>query len=118
MFFSVPFVLYLRPLWPMQPNWDWFVVAESQLPTWIPTDLLLFGLLLVGGNAYAVFQRRDIGSGVLAARPGPDRAGPGLRGPFGLAWNLQRASVVGWAAGLFLMGLAYGSIGDDASGRL
>src|SRR5262245_21345043 len=56
-FFSVPFVLYLRPLWPMQPNWDWFVVAESQLPTWIPTDLLLFVLLLVCGNAYAVFQR-------------------------------------------------------------
>ncbi len=56
-FFSVPFVLYLRPLWPMEPNWDWVIVAQSQLPTWIPTDLLLFVLLLVGGNAYAVFQR-------------------------------------------------------------
>ena len=60
-----------------------------------------------------MFQRRDIGSGVLAARPGPDRAGAGLRGPLGLAWRLQRASVIGWTAGLFLMGLAYGSIGDD-----
>jgi signal transduction histidine kinase len=56
-FFSVPFVLYLRPLWPMEPDGDWFVVAQSQLPTWIPTDLLLFVLLLVGGNAYTVFQR-------------------------------------------------------------
>ena len=55
--FSVPFVLYLRPLWPMAPDTDWFVVAQSQLPTWIPTDLLLFALLLLGGNAYAVFQR-------------------------------------------------------------
>ena len=56
-FFSVPFVLYLRPLWPMEPDTDWFVVAQSQLPTWIPTDLLLFVLLLLVGNAYAVFQR-------------------------------------------------------------
>jgi two-component system LytT family sensor kinase len=55
--FSVPFILYLRPLWPMRPDGDWFVVAQSQLPTWIPTDLLLFVLLLLGGNAYAVFQR-------------------------------------------------------------
>jgi two-component system LytT family sensor kinase len=56
-FFSVPFVLYLRPLWPMTPDGDWFVVAQSQLPTWIPTDLLLFVLLLIGGNTYAVYQR-------------------------------------------------------------
>jgi signal transduction histidine kinase len=56
-FFSVPFVLWLRPLWPMQPDGDWFVVRESQLPTWIPTDLLLFVLLLIGGNAYAVYRR-------------------------------------------------------------
>ena len=59
-------------------------------------------------------QRRDIGSGVLAARPGPDRAG---RRPAAArsAWPgaCSAASVIGWAAGLFLMGLAYGSIGDD-----
>ena len=80
---------------------------------WWPALLLFAGAAVATFTAYAVFQRRDIGSGVLAARPGPDRAGPGLRGPFGLAWHLQRASVIGWAAGLFLMGLAYGSIGDD-----
>jgi hypothetical protein len=56
-FFSVPFLVYLRPLGPMTPDGDWFVVAQSQLPTWIATDFLLFVLLLVGGNAYAVFQR-------------------------------------------------------------
>jgi signal transduction histidine kinase len=56
-FFSVPFVLWLRPLWPMQPDTDWFVVSQTQLPTWIPTDMLMFVLLLIGGNAYAVFRR-------------------------------------------------------------
>jgi ABC-2 type transport system permease protein len=101
------FLSWLSPI-----GWYQGMYAFSGLRWW-PAGLLLLGAAAATGAAYAVFQRRDIGSGVLAARPGPDRAGPGLRGPFGLAWNLQRASVVGWAAGLFLMGLAYGSIGDD-----
>ena len=31
----------------------------------------------------------------------------------GLAWRLQRGSVLGWTSGLWLTGLAYGTIGDD-----
>ena len=62
--------------------------------------------------AYAVFDRRDIGSGVLAgaARPG---AGRSRRGSLALAWRLQRGQVLGWSAGLLFVGLAYGSIGDS-----
>ena len=52
-------------------------------------------------------------SGVLAARPGPARAGRGLTSTLGLAWRLQRGAVIGWALGLFLMGLSYGSLGSD-----
>ena len=55
--FSVTFILWLRPLWPMEADSDWFVVAQSQLPTWVATDLLLFVLLLVGGHAFAVSRR-------------------------------------------------------------
>ena len=53
----------------------------------------------------------------LRRRPVRRAAGPGAAGraaqPLGLAWRLQRGCVLGWAAGLFLPGLAYGSIGDD-----
>ena len=62
---------------------------------------------------YALFTRRDYGSGVLAARPGPARAPYGLRNGLGLAWRLQRGAVIGWAVGMFFAGLAYGAIGDD-----
>ncbi len=83
---------------------------------WWPALLLVVAALAALAAAYAVFLRRDLGSGVLAARPGPARASAGLtRGlgtGVGLAWRLQRGSVVGWTAGLFLGGLAYGSIGD------
>jgi len=61
-----------------------------------------------------VFERRDYGSGVLAARPGPARASASLGTAVGLAWRLQRGSVLGWTLGLAFTGLAYGSIGDGA----
>ena len=43
----------------------------------------------------------------------PTARGPGLRGRSAWPGTSSAASVIGWAAGLFLMGLAYGSIGDD-----
>lgn len=80
---------------------------------WWPALLLVAGAGATLAAAYRVFDRRDIGSGVLAARPGPERAGRGLRSGAGLAWRLQRGSVLGWAGGLLFTGLAYGSIGSD-----
>ena len=80
---------------------------------WWPLLLLLAAAAAATAAAYAVFARRDFGSGVLADRPGPARAGPGLGSGLGLAWRLQRGSVVGWVVGLFFLGVAYGSIGDD-----
>lgn len=80
---------------------------------WWPALLLVLGAVIATSVAYAVFGRRDIGAGVFAARPGPARAPAGLGSALGLAWRLQRGAVFGWAAGLLLMGLAYGSIGNQ-----
>ena len=80
---------------------------------WWPTLLLLALTAVALGAAYALFQRRDLGAGILPDRPGAERASPGLLRPPGLTWRLQRWSILGWGAGLLLGGLAYGSIGDD-----
>ncbi|WP_183097887.1 ABC transporter permease [Nocardioides pelophilus] len=80
---------------------------------WWPALLMIAAACLTAAAAFAVFGRRDIGSGLLADRPGPAEAGSGLRSGLGLAWRLQRGSVYGWSAGLFLTGLSYGSIGDS-----
>lgn len=80
---------------------------------WWPALLLAAGSAVAVLVAFAVFARRDAGSGVLAARPGPARAGHLLGSSAGLAWRLQRGAVLGWSSGLFLTGVAYGSIGDD-----
>jgi ABC-2 type transport system permease protein len=85
---------------------------------WWPALLLVAATMVAAGAAYAVFARRDVGSGVWPARPGPARAPVGLQGSLGLAWRLQRGSLIAWAAGLFVGGLAYGSIGDDVTSLL
>jgi ABC-2 type transport system permease protein len=80
---------------------------------WWPVLLLLALGLLGALAAYAVFDRRDLGAGGWATRVGPDRAAPRLQSGFGLAWRLQRTSVLWWSVGMLLGGLAYGSMGDD-----
>lgn len=85
---------------------------------WWPLLLMLAAAAVNVAGAVALFSRRDVGSGILAARPGPATAGTGLRSGLGLAWRLQRGSVYGWSVGLALMGLAYGSIGDSVEDML
>jgi ABC-2 type transport system permease protein len=60
--------------------------------------------------AYVLAARRDQGAGLMQPRPGPASAGPLLAGPAGLSWRLQRGSVVGWAAGFLVGGLAIGVV--------
>ena len=80
---------------------------------WWPALLLLAGAAVGAAAAYAVVARRDSGAGVLAAKPGPSRASRTLGSGLGLAWRLQRGSLIGWGIGLLLGGFVYGSIGDD-----
>ena len=94
---------------------------------WWPLLILVVATAALTTAAYAVFDLRDHGAGVLAARPGPARAGASLTSPsgLGLAWRLQRGATLAWSVGLVLMGLAYGSlrngvgdlIGDSQTAR-
>ena len=67
-------------------------------------------LVVVAG---ALIERHDVGAALLAPRPGPATATPRLGSPLGLAWRLQRGTVLWWAIGIFLTGLAYGSVADS-----
>lgn len=98
--------------WLSPIGWYQAMHAFSGERWWPALLLVLFGATLAAAS-YAVFTRRDIGAGVWPTRPGPARAGTRLRSPLGLAWRLQRGSFFGWAVGMFLGGIGYGSIGDD-----
>ena len=80
---------------------------------WWPALLLVAGTAVAAFVARRLFDRRDYGAGVYAARPGAARAAPYLAGGYGLAWRLQRAPVISWAAGMFVLGAVYGSMGND-----
>ncbi|MGW0019799.1 ABC transporter permease [Rhodococcus sp. NPDC003382] len=75
--------------------------------------------------AYALARRRDIGAGLIEPRPGPSEAPPALAGPLGLAWRMQRGTLLAWTVGLGLYGLLIGSaakgvgdqLGDNAAIR-
>ncbi|HEV7196615.1 MAG TPA: polyketide antibiotic transporter, partial [Pedococcus sp.] len=73
----------------------------------IPALALTVSLLAV---ADALLHRRDLGSGLWAARPGPERATAWLSSPLGLVWRLQRGSLLGWTIGYAVLGLVVGSI--------
>jgi ABC-2 type transport system permease protein len=60
--------------------------------------------------AYRLLAERDVGAGLIAERPGPGTAAPVLGGAFGLAWRLDRGTVLLWTVGLCLYGLLIGSI--------
>ncbi len=81
---------------------------------WWPA-LLLLGLAgLVTAVAYIVSAQRDVGAGLVRARPGRIRATPLLTSPFGLAFRLQRGSLLGWGIGLFAGGAIGGPLSSEA----
>ncbi|MEX5298027.1 polyketide antibiotic transporter [Kocuria sp. CPCC 205292] len=80
---------------------------------WWPLALsaALTGVLL--GAAVLLAQRRDLGAGLRRGRPGPATAAASLLSATGLARRLLRGTFLGWAAGLVLFGLAFGSLADS-----
>ena len=62
------------------------------------------------GIAYALLERRDLGAGLLASRPGRARAPRTLTGPIGLAWRLTRTPMIGWLIGMVFLGAIYGNL--------
>jgi len=97
---------------------SWFSpigVAQKTQPfageRWWPFLPLVGVTLLLGAAAAFLTVKRDFGAGLVAARPGRPDAAPSLGHPLGLAFRLQRASLIGWAAGVLVIGLAYGWIG-------
>ncbi|HEX8344911.1 MAG TPA: ABC transporter permease [Actinoplanes sp.] len=79
---------------------------------WWPLLLPLGASALLVAAAVALSRRRDFGAGLVPPRPGRARAAWSLRNAYALAWRLQRGSLAGWAVGLGLLGVAYGSIGN------
>lgn len=85
---------------------------------WWPALLSVSAASLALAAAFAIADRRDLGSGVFSQRPGRAGALPGLSGPVSLGWRLSRATTLGWTVGLGLFGVAIGSAANGIESQL
>ncbi|MGH3506940.1 MAG: ABC transporter permease [Nocardioidaceae bacterium] len=85
---------------------------------WWPLLLTLGATCALGVLAGCLVRHRDVGAGLVAPRPGPPNASTGLARPSGLAFRLQRAGLLGWLAGMAVLGVAFGSLGQDVQDML
>lgn len=88
---------------------------------WWP-GLLSVGLAVVLVVVAFVLQSvRDTSAGLIAPRAGRATASSALRGPLGLAWRLQRGSIIGWGIGAVVAAFLVGGLGktlqDVAAGN-
>ena len=89
---------WVQPIRPYGGDHWWIVVLVAGLTG------------MIAAVSFALSARRDVGAGLLPARPGPATAAPGLRTPLALAWRLHRGLLAGWAAGLAVVGVVLGGI--------
>ena len=85
---------------------------------WWVSGLMAATAAVLAAAALVLATRRDLGAGLLAARPGPATASPRLAGPIGLQWRLQRGGLVSWAVGCAGAGAAFGGIASGVGGIL
>jgi putative exporter of polyketide antibiotics len=75
---------------------------------WGVAILVLAATVVLVAVAIYLSVRRDVGSGLLPARPGP--AEGSLGSPLALAWRLHRGLLAAWTVGFALLGLLFGGV--------
>lgn len=101
------------PSWLSPIGWGQQARAFGDERWWV-LGLYAAAVLVLTVVAVVLSSRRDVGAGMLAARPGPATAGPTLSGPFGLAWRLHRSNVLAWSVAMLATGAAFGAVGEAA----
>ncbi|MYR08594.1 hypothetical protein GTV32_20810 [Gordonia sp. SID5947] len=103
--------------------WKWLSPLAWQQETrpfasdarWWPIALAVgvaAALIVVGASLSA---RRDLGSGLLAARPGPGSAGGMIRSVLGRAVVEHRGSIAGWTVGGLAVAVVFGGLAQEVA---
>lgn len=77
---------------------------------WWPISIsIVFTIFLLAGTFY-LNAIRDMGAGFLPEMKGKAHASRFLQTPLGLAWRLQKMTIISWGIGIFLLSASFGSI--------
>lgn len=90
-------------------GWGTRLSAWSDPRVWVLLAYPALAAVLVAG-AVALHRRRDLGAGLLSARPGPAEGSPRLRDAATLVWRQQATALAGWTVGVAVLGVLMGSI--------
>lgn len=100
-----------------KPSYTWFVpmgwvekFSTYKSNNWLPVLLMLLLSIILILIAFTLNEHRDIGSGLIATKPGRKEASALLRGPLSLLWRLNRLSILVWIFGVMILGATYGSV--------
>jgi ABC-2 type transport system permease protein len=90
-------------------GWNTRVSAWSE-PRWWLLALYVALAAALTAAAQLLRARRDLGSGLFAARPGPVHGSPRLAGVVALTWRVQTPALLGWSVGVLVLGTVMGAI--------
>jgi len=99
------------------PKYTWLVpmgwvekFSTYKSNNWLPVILMISLSVILILIAFYLNNHRDIGSGLIATKPGKSRANIFLNNPLALFWKLNRTSILVWFFGIMILGATYGSI--------
>lgn len=101
------FLTWLSPF-----GWAQAIRPYGDAQWWPVAALLVVAAALFGVTVYLT-AHRDAGAGLIQPRSSRARARAGLGTAMGLSFRLQRGLVVGWAIGLVITGVLFGSFGRE-----
>jgi ABC-2 type transport system permease protein len=90
-------------------GWNTRFSAWSE-PRWWLLGLYVALAAALAAGAQLLRARRDLGSGLFPARPGPAHGSPRLADVLALTWRVQRPALVGWSVGVLALGTVMGAI--------
>ncbi|HVX06815.1 hypothetical protein [Humibacter sp.] len=97
-------------VWFTPVGWGLRIRPYTQNEWWIGLLSLALAAVLVAVSFW-LQSIRDTSSGLVASRRGRAGASAVLRGPIGLAWRLQRGSIIGWGIAAVVGGLLIAGLG-------
>ncbi|WP_225668692.1 ABC transporter permease [Arthrobacter sp. AET 35A] len=80
-------------------------------PDLVPLVVVVAAAVVLTVAVLLIRGRRDLGASLLPERAGRARGGTGGQSLVGLAWNLQRPTLIGWCVGAAVMGGIAGGLG-------